>query len=220
MTNQEFITYLVPRAQSTYTMYGIFASVTIAQAIWESAWGTSNVATVDKNLFGIKLAGQHDPSLTIAGGTFPTDGDQTGQYCRYQDWGDSIQDHGYFLKNNIRYTESGVFSATNCFEQLQAIANGGYAEDPNYYAELSSVITDNNLQQYDTGTPPVDPPVDPPIKKVKLKNNYLFNMTDKIFGRKFTSKNKEFDVIRSYGNVVVISDDGILHNVPLKNIIK
>ena len=56
---QDFINKIVPYAQKSQKMYGVFASVTISQACWESAYGTYSGAVVqqDHNLFGIKYAG-------------------------------------------------------------------------------------------------------------------------------------------------------------------
>ena len=127
--------------------YGVFASVTIAQGIIESTYGTSKLAKTDNNLFGIKFPGKHDPRLTITQGTWATD--DGGYYCHYQNWNDSILDHGYFLKNNSRYTENGVFNAKDCYEQVDCIANAGYASDPNYAETIKGEIRYYNLQQYD-----------------------------------------------------------------------
>ena len=127
--------------------YGVFASVTISQGIIESTYGTSKLAKTDNNLFGIKFPGKHDPRLTITQGTWATD--DGGYYCHYQSWNDSILDHGYFLKNNSRYTENGVFNAKDCFEQVDCIANAGYASDPNYAETIKGEIRYYNLQQYD-----------------------------------------------------------------------
>ena len=54
---QAFISLVAPGALATQQRYGIPAAVTIAQAIDESGWGRSVLATADHNLFGIKGAG-------------------------------------------------------------------------------------------------------------------------------------------------------------------
>lgn len=151
MTNKEFILSIVPYAQEGQSKYGVFASVTIAQACVESAYGQYQgaVVQVDHNLFGIKYAGNHDPSLNIVQGSKVGDG--AGYYCRYKNIGDSCLDHGYFLKHNSRYTESGTFNAKNGKDQLKCIMNAGYAESE-YYDTACSIIDNYNLYQYDSGS--------------------------------------------------------------------
>ena len=59
---QAFISLVAPGAIAAQQRYGIPAAVTIAQAIDESGWGRSVLATADHNLFGIKGAGP--PAVT------------------------------------------------------------------------------------------------------------------------------------------------------------
>lgn len=150
MSNQDFINKILSGAKKTFEKYGIFPSITIAQAINESGWGKSRLASTDNNLFGIKYPGNHDPSLKIKQGSWATD--DGGYYTHYESWADSIIDHGYFLKNNPRYGEAGVFKAKNPEEQIRAIKDAGYASASNYVSETLDIIEDNNLKQYDTGT--------------------------------------------------------------------
>jgi flagellum-specific peptidoglycan hydrolase FlgJ len=154
---QEFITALVPGAQKGYQKYGIFASVTIAQALQEAGWTMkADCAKIDNNLFGIKTDGAHDPSLDMGGGSLPSDG-TGGQYCHYATVADGVEDHGYFLKHNKRYTEGGVFSAKTPEDQARAIAQSHYAgsnqgEYDAYESALKALIKQYNLKQYDTGS--------------------------------------------------------------------
>ena len=145
---QEFINKIVPYAQKSQKMYGVFASVTISQACWESAYGTYKGAVVqqDHNLFGIKYAGNHCPDIKVTKGSKVGDG--AGYYCHYENIGDSCIDHGYFLKHNSRYTQSGTFNAKNGKDQLKCIMNAGYAESA-YYDGACKIIDTYNLYQYD-----------------------------------------------------------------------
>lgn len=147
--NSDFLNYVIPGAQKAYEQYGIFPSVMIAQAINESGWGKSKLAKTDNNLFGIKQPGAHDPSLDVQKGSWATD--DGGNYAKYSSWDDSMKDHGYFLKNNSRYSDAGVFDASNPEEQISAIKKAGYASDPKYVSTTMSIINSNNLTQYDTG---------------------------------------------------------------------
>ena len=133
--------------QNTQLKYGVFTSVSIAQACLESSNGTSKLAKTDYNLFGIKYPGNHCPDITIVKGSYATD--DGGYYTKYKSWDDSILDHGYFLKYNPIYAQHGVFNAKNGYEQAKAIADSGYATDTNYYSKLKSEIDYYNLTQYD-----------------------------------------------------------------------
>lgn len=150
MKKSDFINMVAPGAKKTHEQYGVYASIVIAQGALESGWGGSRVAETDKNLFGIKHHGKHDPNLSISQGSKANDG---GYYTRYQNAGDSIIDHGYFLRNNPRYTKAGAFSAKDVKGQITAIKAAGYdTASPNYVDMIMSIINTNNLTQYDSGT--------------------------------------------------------------------
>lgn len=53
----EFIARLAPVAVQDMRKYGVPASLTLAQAILESNWGTSGLTQKANNLFGIKGTG-------------------------------------------------------------------------------------------------------------------------------------------------------------------
>lgn len=147
--NKDFLNYVIPGAQKAYEQYGIYPSIMIAQAINESGWGKSKLAKTDNNLFGIKKPGVHDPSVNVEQGSWATD--DGGYYAKYKSWDDSMKDHGYFLRNNSRYAQAGVFDAKSPEEQITAIKKAGYASDPKYVSTTMSIINSNNLSQYDTG---------------------------------------------------------------------
>lgn len=54
MEQRKFLAIVGPLAQADMQKSGILASLTIAQAILESGWGTSELATKANALFGIK----------------------------------------------------------------------------------------------------------------------------------------------------------------------
>ena len=87
--------------------YGVPASVTIAQAINESGWGQSTLATRDHNLFGIKGAGPagSDPLATqeYQNGQLVT---STSSFRVYNSTAESIDDHGNLLATSGFYRKS------------------------------------------------------------------------------------------------------------------
>ncbi|MCD3217819.1 SH3 domain-containing protein [Clostridium botulinum C] len=149
----EFINKIKDAAIEVQSQYNIFASVTIAQAILESGWGESNLAKSYNNLFGIKA---------LRDWTGETANVDTKEYTNneivtvkqpfriYKNWAESILDHALFLKKEW-YTKAGVFTATNCKEQIQGIFNGGYTTDFNYIDKILDLIEKYNLEKYDMG---------------------------------------------------------------------
>ena len=151
-TQQEFIDAVASVAMDTHKEYGIYPSVTIAQAILESAWGKSGLAIQANNLFGIKAdSSWKGPILEL-----PTIEHVNGgiihiisKWRVYEKWEDSVLDHGKFLRENPRYEKAGVFESANYKEQVMAIHNAGYATDPNYTNLVCGLIESYELYKFD-----------------------------------------------------------------------
>lgn len=148
--NQDFINQIAPGATEAYKKTGVFASVTIAQAILESGWGRSGLSVRAKNLFGIKCHGVWKGEVC----TMPTAEYVRGKkimvnadFRKYPDYAGSIMDHAKFLKENPRYRDAFLCKDPFCFSHL--IAKAGYATDPHYSALLAAIITQHNLVKYD-----------------------------------------------------------------------
>jgi flagellum-specific peptidoglycan hydrolase FlgJ len=148
-TQQVFINQVAPGAIAAQQLYGVPASVTIAQAIDESAWGQSTLAAHGHNLFGIKGTG---PAGTD---TLPTREFLNGQWVSvsssfrvYHNIAESIADHAKLLATSGYYTHAMA-------DRLDpdAFANdltGIYATDPNYGANLIALMRLYDLYRYDT----------------------------------------------------------------------
>ena len=150
MTPTDFINKIAPLAQSSFAATGIWPSFVIVQAIFESSWGSSQLAQQANNIFGVKA----DPSWTG-----PTLSMQTGEFIdgvektvpalwrSYPDWLSAISDHAAFLHNNERY--AAAFQTNNVNDFIHAIAAAGYSTNPNYAQMLIDEISARNLTQYD-----------------------------------------------------------------------
>lgn len=151
ISQQEFINMVVPGAIEGYKKYKIFPSITIAQAILESAWGRSGLSRRANNLFGIKAFNWTGQTITMNtgeyyGGVYVM---VSATFRAYSTPAESVKDHARFLTLNSRYRHNGVFSATTYVQQAEALRRAGYATDPNYPASLIGLIRKYNLQQYD-----------------------------------------------------------------------
>ena len=146
---QAFISQVVPGTVAAQQRYGVPASVSIAQAIEESAWGQSGLAAEYHNLFGIKGTG---PAGSV---TLPTQEYENGswvtvdaQFAVYHNDAESIADHAELLAASGYYARAMADCA-----YPDAFANdltGVYATDPHYGANLIAVMKLYNLYQYDT----------------------------------------------------------------------
>lgn len=153
----KFIAAAVPGAQASWRMYGVPPSVTIAQAILESGWGASDLASVHRNHFGIKCQSgkfgtiatgcytYRTTECTKAGKCFAT----TAVFRTYTSMARSMRDHGNFLRVNSRYAPAFAYTrSANTF--IWKVWKAGYATDPNYYTKITGVMSAHSLYQYDT----------------------------------------------------------------------
>ena len=134
---------------------GILPSITAAQAILESGWGSSELAKVpNNNLFGIKDSEDwHGEIVTV-----PTQEYLNGDYItvnaafrKYASWNDSVVDHAKFFtstewrKDNYRK----VVNETDYRIAAQELKNAGYATDPSYPGKLIRLIEAYKLNEWD-----------------------------------------------------------------------
>jgi lysozyme len=138
---------LLKGAQDGWTMYGILASVTLAQSIIESGFGTSNLAKNYHNWFGHTAGFASDKYMT---GTYQG----SHEWAVYASDGDCFRDHAYVLSGqsgNTRYM--AAVGEADPRASITAIENGGYCEgDPNSYIDkVMNIIDSYNLTQFDVG---------------------------------------------------------------------
>lgn len=139
---KEFINQWAKVAKEHHTKYGIPASITLAQAGLESAWGSSKLASKYNNYFGI--TGEYKGNsikLRDSGGSMLS-------FRVYPTPQQSYEDHAVLLKK--RYTPKEK-SAT--YEDwANSLQQNGYATDPNYASSLISTIEKFGLTDYDQGS--------------------------------------------------------------------
>lgn len=150
MEPKTFIQQISPAAQASMRASGVPASFIVAQAALESGWGESRLAKEGKNLFGVKAHGSWRGEIL----TLNTREFMNGQWItvpahwrQYADWLDCLNDHAAFLKQNPRY--AACFECTSGETFARAVANAGYATDPEYANKLVSIILANHLLELD-----------------------------------------------------------------------
>lgn len=137
-----------------------FTSITIAQAILESNWGKSELATDANNHFGHKYSdytGDHyikDAQETVDG-KLVTDKDVW--WRKYKNLSDGVKDHAKWLTRSPYYANyyKEAIEAKDYVEQAHALM-GTYATDTptafsiGYAQKLINIIKDYDLAKYDT----------------------------------------------------------------------
>lgn len=145
--NQAYAERYAEFAMEQMRLYGIPASVTLAQGILESASGQSRLAQNENNHFGIKAT----QSWIANGGRYGlyTDDKPNEKFCSYDSVGDSYAHHSRFLKENSRYASCFKLDADDYRGWAQGLDKAGYATAGKYAPALISIIESNDLQRYD-----------------------------------------------------------------------
>lgn len=155
-TRSGFISVIAQAAQQSQQATGVPAAVTIAQAILESDWGKSLLATEASNFFGIKALNGPGPAGVVNMDTWEVmNGSDTvvnAAFKAYHNVFESVDDHGNFLRDNPRY--STAFQADrDPREFARRINTAGYATDPAYSTKLIGLMDKYNLYRYDLPIP-------------------------------------------------------------------
>lgn len=150
---QTFIKKISPIAKKNQKDSGLLASVSMAQAILESDWGTSDLTVEGKNLFGIK--GQYKKqSIKYPTQEFENDEWITVEaaFRKYSSWEESMNDHVKLFKDGTTWNANQykeVLVAKDYKKGTMALQKAGYATDPDYADKLVSVIEKYKLMEYD-----------------------------------------------------------------------
>ena len=152
-SHQQFIERLVPHAQELQDGYGVLPSIILGQAILESNWGKSTLASKYNNLFGIKAYGDQK-KVILETKEFVNEEWITiqGDFKVYDSWEQSMDDHTQLFVQGVDWNPAlyeKVITATNYQEAAQALQDAGYATDPGYAQKIIQVIETYQLNQYD-----------------------------------------------------------------------
>ena len=150
-----FLNKLAPMAVRDWNnSHIVIPSITIAQGIHESGWGTSELAVKANNLFGIKANGDWTgPTYDKNSGEYTPEGkpyDKVSAFRVYSDWEPGVKDHSVFL-TKPRY--AGLHGQTDFCIAAHTLKLAGYATGPFYSRNIVQHILDYKLYKYD----PVQP---------------------------------------------------------------
>ena len=161
-SKEDFINRIAPLAQKAWQTDKILPSLTIAQAILESNWGRSELATQANALFGIKAHTDPTHKKTYTKTTWEY---SNGKYIQieadfkaYDSWEDSIRDRSKYLATRViggKKIYADVLGETDYKKACEKIYKAGYATDPNYPKKLIDIIEKYKLNKFDETEPTI-----------------------------------------------------------------
>ncbi|MGE7367138.1 GW dipeptide domain-containing protein, partial [Desemzia incerta] len=157
-TNQEFIDYIAQDAIKIANLADepqLYASVMIAQAVHESAYGKSLLSLPPYyNLFGIK--GSYDGASVPMGTWEEYNGKVTNITAAFRDYPsyyESMLDYADLLRNGLT-TDRNFYAPTwventNSYKDATKYLTGTYATDSQYNVKLNNIIEQYDLTRFD-----------------------------------------------------------------------
>ena len=154
-TTAEFVNYLGQYATEIGNDYNLYASVMVAQASLETAYGTSKLSTVGNNLFGIKgsYAGN---SIVMRTWEEESDGSIIwidAFFRLYPSYYESMIDYAEKLRNGVswdpNYYKGTWKENTTSYKDATLYLTGRYATDSSYYIKLNAIISAYDLTKFD-----------------------------------------------------------------------
>ena len=153
LSREEYIRRYKGLAVEEMDIYGIPASIKMAQALLESDNGNGRLAREANNHFGIKC------KSTWTGATISHDDDTAGEcFRKYASVEDSYRDHSDFLDRSERYQDLFKLDPLDYKGWAYGLKQAGYATNPQYAELLIKIIEDNRLYLLDEGRD-IDPQI-------------------------------------------------------------
>lgn len=155
LTREQYILKYREIALEHMDVYGIPASIKLAQALLESDNGNGRLAREANNHFGIKCKSDWK------GETITHDDDAAAEcFRKYPSVEESFKDHSEFLDKSARYQDLFKLDPKDYKGWAEGLKKAGYATNPNYAPILIKIIEDNNLHNLDLGIKEMPPVMD------------------------------------------------------------
>lgn len=140
-----FVSLAINEAKYISKEYGIPISAIVAQAIYESGHGKSELARKYHNYFGLKaLSGWNGKTAIVS----CNDGESP--YRVYNNMRDGFYGYAKFLQQS-RYA-SAFKNKENGEKFIQSLLKAGYCNDKNYMSDIKIIMKRYNLYKYDVST--------------------------------------------------------------------
>lgn len=142
---------VVPAAQHSMRLTGIPASITLAQWLIESSWGTSKLAVQGGNYFGVKYSGRAGEQYIEMETAEYVKGVRVMVQARFRKYAtvqDSFDDHARLISSSKRYAPA-MRAAADPQAFAIALQTCGYSTNPKYAEQLWVLVRQFKLLQYD-----------------------------------------------------------------------
>lgn len=143
MDRETFIKTYAPLAKEQMRLYGIPASVTLAQMALESGWGSGRAIREGNNAFCVK--GSFNGQYILISDDKPNE-----RFKKYDSLSQSFTDHSRVLLLD-RYKNAQHLTPDDYRGWCRVLQSGGYATDPKYAEKLIAMIEDKdyNFARFD-----------------------------------------------------------------------
>lgn len=141
----DYIKTYAPAAVKEMELYGIPASITLAQGLLESNVGDSKLAKRNNNHFGIKCFSK---TCTHGHCTNYSDDSHKDFFRKYGSVWESYREHSQFLQRS-RYEHLKDYGTKDYKNWAHGLRKAGYATDPKYAYKLIQIIERLELHRFD-----------------------------------------------------------------------
>ena len=194
-TSLQYIDRFKAIAIQEMNAYGIPASITLAQGLYESGSGNSELARVANNHFGIKC------NSGWTGKSYFKDDDNHNDCFRvYETPEESYRDHSNFLKRK-NYAHLFELDKNDYQGWAYGLKAAGYATNPKYPQLIIGIIQKYNLDQYDSP--------EGEVQKIKREDRVL-NQIDQNIGK--ATKDSLIQTAPT-GNLYTVQQGDTLYNI-------
>lgn len=153
---------VVPFAQAAQRRWRVPASVSLAQWIYESAWGTDPLVVSANNCFGIKaVAGEKYVEYTTTECSTAGSHRELARFAAYPSVADAFDRHGRLLATSSHYS-AAMRALPSVLKFCVGLEEGGYSTSrspvthlPDYAVKLMRVIVIYHLTEFDVPPPGV-----------------------------------------------------------------
>lgn len=174
MGKAEFFQKIAPYAVRAMREDKILASLIMAQAALESAYGQIAPGNM---LFGVKAGKSWTGLKQLLWTHEVVNGSRIkvqAWFRAYPSWYESLKDHTRLFTTYPRY--KGLVGETDYRKACQEVQACGYATDPSYASKLIAIIEANGLAQFDTVKE------DEPVLDKSIANEIIQNFYKPLWG--------------------------------------